>query len=69
MPAKKKKVVRIQSPKKESMWLKYREYIIPSAIGAVIAWFFSASIELGVVVFLAVWVGNWVARVYLKKAR
>lgn len=67
--ASKKKIVRKSPPKKESFWNQYREYIVPSAIGGVIAWFFSASLELGIVVFLAVWVGNWVGRVYLKKAR
>ncbi|MBP6913408.1 MAG: hypothetical protein KBC00_02235 [Candidatus Levybacteria bacterium] len=55
MPKKKAKTY-----SKENLWEKYKIFIIPSLIGGVVAWFFSASFELGVVVFIAVWIGNWI---------
>lgn len=40
----------------------YQHLIIPSALGGVIAWFFSGSLSLGVIVAVAVWVGNWIGQ-------
>lgn len=66
MTQKKKSVSKkVKSPKKGNLWEHYKAYIIPSALGAAIALLVSRSIELGSVVFIAVWIGNLVARVYL----
>lgn len=69
MPKKKtaKKTAHRHVVKKKSFWKEYRRFIVPSVLGGVIAWFFSASLMLGVIVFIAVWVGNWIGREYLEK--
>ena len=36
----------------------YKRYLIPSIVGAGIAWIFSGSMELGAMVFIAVYIGN-----------
>lgn len=53
--------------KNQNFWEEYREYIVPSGIGAVIALVFSERWGLSIAVFIAVWIGNWVARELLKK--
>ena len=55
MARKVKRAARIAKPK----IVGYEHYLIPSVIGGVIAWFFSESMMLGVVVFVAVLVGNY----------
>lgn len=68
MPASKKKVKKTPKKiKKESFWEKYKSYIVSSSVGGIIALLFSQSLELGIVVFIAVWIGNWVAKYYLDR--
>lgn len=55
------------SAKQKNIFEQYRHYLIPSTIGGVIAWFYSGSFELGVIVFIGVWAGNWVGKELLKK--
>lgn len=45
----------------------HKQYIVPAAIGGVIAWVFSGDFMLGIQVFVAVWVGCWVGRKLLAK--
>ncbi|MBI2032850.1 MAG: hypothetical protein HYT10_00050 [Candidatus Levybacteria bacterium] len=45
----------------------YKHYLIPSFIGLVIAWYFSNSMNLALVVFVAVWIGNWASEEILQK--
>lgn len=49
------------------IWHKYKVYIVPSAIGGVVAWWFAGNLNLGILIFIAVWAGNWVAREVLEK--
>ncbi len=44
----------------ENFWERYKHYLIPSIIGGIAAWGFSSSFDLGAVVFVAVWIGNWI---------
>ena len=67
MPTSRKKKVRKAPKKSSNFWEQYKRYIIPSAIAGVIAWFFGRSLELGIVVFIAVWIGNWIGVIVLKK--
>ncbi len=68
MPVSKKKVKKTPKKiKKESFWEKYKTSIISSSVGGIIALLFSQSLELGIVVFIAVWIGNWVAKYYLDR--
>jgi len=50
----------------ESFWSKYQQFIVPSLISGTIAWIFSEDLRLGVVVFITVWIGNWIG-IYLRK--
>lgn len=50
-----------------SFWEKYKHFIIPSAFGGFIAWFFSDSFKLGVMVFIVVWIGNYLGKKMLDK--
>lgn len=60
----KKKAIRKTSKKSswDAIWEKYKYEIVPALIGGVIALLFSGSLELGIMVFLAVLVGSWVGR-------
>lgn len=46
---------------------EHKQYLVPAAIGGVIAWLFSGDFMLGIQVFVAVWVGCWVGRKLLSK--
>lgn len=48
--------------KKKTAHIKhdYKRYIIPSVVGGAIAGIFSEDIQLGIVVFIAVFIGSWV---------
>lgn len=50
-----------------NFWEKYKYKIVPAGIGGVMAFIFSGSFQLGVMVFLAVLVGSWVGHELLKK--
>ena len=50
----------------DNLWKKYQHFIIPSLIGGGIAWIFSEDLRLGVIVFITVWIGNWIG-LYLRK--
>ncbi|MBI2443575.1 MAG: hypothetical protein HYV40_06770 [Candidatus Levybacteria bacterium] len=50
-----------------NLWEKHKHYVVPSLVGGVIAWFFSGDFMLGVLVFIAVWVGNWIGYSMLRK--
>lgn len=59
----KKKVAKKSSSKKstwDDIWEKYKYEMVPGMIGGVIALLFSGSLQLGLLVFLAVVVGSWV---------
>jgi hypothetical protein len=47
--------------------LGYEHYLVPSFIGGVIAWYFAESMMLGVFVFLAVLLGNYIGFKMLQK--
>mgnify|MGYP001612555987 CR=1 FL=1 len=47
--------------------VEYRRFMIPALIGGAIAWVFSGSLELGALIFVAVFVGNWIGESYYKK--
>lgn len=50
---------------KQSKWM---QLFIPSIIGAFIAWFFSGgSVDMTIIVFIAVLVGNWIGYSMLHK--
>lgn len=49
--------------------VSYEYLIVPSAIGALIAWVFSGNMTLGIVVFFAVWVGNYISSEVLSKKK
>ncbi|MEN9406895.1 MAG: hypothetical protein RLZZ455_111 [Candidatus Parcubacteria bacterium] len=50
----------------ESFWHVYKQYIVPSLIGGVIAWIFSEDLRLGVMVGITVWIGSWIG-MYLRR--
>ena len=50
----------------ESFWHTYKQYIVPSLIGGVIAWIFSEDLRLGVMVGITVWIGSWIG-MYLRR--
>lgn len=63
-----KKVTRVKiTSKVKPRGVGYEHYLIPSVIGAVIAWFFSDSFVLGVIVFIAVLIGNYIGFKILQK--
>ena len=43
---------------------EFTGYLIPSVIGGVIAWVLSGSLGLGVIVFVALMLGNYFGTVY-----
>lgn len=60
-----KKNVKVLKTKEQT--LQYRIFLIPAAIGGLIGWVVSGSLELGVIVVIAVLVGNWIGYSFLKK--
>ena len=53
--------------KKKASYDEYKQYIVPSLIGGGIVWFLTGDFGLGVLVFAAVWIGNWVGNKFLGK--
>lgn len=49
------------------IWHKYKDYIVPSGIGGAVAWWFSMSLNLGILIFIVVWAGNWLVKNVLEK--
>lgn len=59
----KRKVVRAKKSTEDLYW----HFIVPSVIGGAIAWFFTGSMILAVMVLIAVLVGNYVGYEVVKK--
>lgn len=60
-----KKKVTVLKTKAQTM--QYRIFLIPAAVAGLIGWVVSGSLELGVIVVIAVLVGNWIGYSFLKK--
>lgn len=45
---------------RQSLPPEYGHFVFPSGIGGAMAWFLSGAFSLGVTVFAAVWLGNWI---------
>ena len=54
-------MAKTRSIKKNNFFKKHQQYLISSTIGGVIAWLASGDFGLGIIVFLAVWLGNKIA--------
>jgi hypothetical protein len=69
MATKKRKVTAARKTSKpvSGFYEEHKQYIVPAAIGGVIAWLFSGDFMLGIQVFVAVWVGCWVGKKLLAK--
>jgi|GEM_PF-2654356 len=47
--------------KKKDYFKNSSQYLISAAIGGVVAWLSSGDLGIGVIVFIAVWIGNKIA--------
>jgi hypothetical protein len=60
-------MAKAKTTKSKKQFSDYNRFIIPSTLGGVIAWLLSGDLGLGIIVFIAVWIGNWIGFSLKKK--